>query len=341
MPANPSDPLAQPLSPLSCKLLDAISNNRSIEAARLLSRGASPLAREGLGPTPLLAAVSAGFREGSQACIRLLAGKGGLKERDANGRTPLLLAAWRGLHWALPELAYPGWETDTDKEGNSASALAANYAPCLEWILANGGDCRSPNTAGFTPLMLANYAGAQILLSHHPKIDPDAQNLAGRTALMMAAARGGSPAYMRLLLAHTRDPNIRDIRTGSTALHLALTRFHFETAAVLATACDLTARDHDGRTPVSLSCVSSATAAQLWPLLIAKSADDIDAVGMREALGAEESISAISSPSQPLSKPPLSKFGRFLAESIHRLEEAKALQEATPEPQRRSPSSRL
>lgn len=327
--------LAPPLSPLSHQLLEAIRKGRPVEAERLLSRGADPLAREGLGDTPLLAAVSLAFAEGSQACVRLLASKGGLRERDATGKTPLLRAVSRRIVWAFEILAYPGWESDADAAGNTAALLAAHSPESLAWLLAHGCDSLRPNRFGRTPLMAANYACAQLLLSHPLPPNADARDNDGQTALMHAAQEA-SPAHVALLL-RACSPCLQDANMGATALHWALMRGNFGAAELLASHVDLSIRDSHNRTPLMAPGLASSLASSLWPLLSPARAEDIDAYGMREAL---LEIQSRRSPNSA-SIGPKSKFEAFLAQAIYSLEEAQALSETSAPSSKTSPRSRL
>lgn len=327
--------LATPLPPLSHKLLEAIWKNRPVEAERLLSRGADPLAREGLGDTPLLAAVSLAFVEGSQACVRLLASKGGLFERDGDGRTPLLRAVSRRIVWAFEILAYPGWESDADAAGNTAAQLAAQSPESLAWLLDHGCDSLRPNHFGRTPLMAANYACARLLLDHRLPPNADARDNDGQTALMHAA-QDASPAHVALLL-RACNPNLQDFNMGATALHWALMRGNFGAAELLASHVDLSIRDVHNRTPLMAPGVESSFAASLWPLLASRRAQDIDVHGMREALLRIQNRSLPSSQAPR----PQKKFEIFLARAIHSLEEAQALDESSSPPSKAGPRSRL
>jgi hypothetical protein len=76
--------------------------------------------------------------------------------------------------------------------------------------------------------------------------DVDARNEHGHT-LLMAASIYRWPKIVRLLLAHSANPNARDATTGQTPLHYAARSSYDSVKLLLAAGADATARDHEGK----------------------------------------------------------------------------------------------
>jgi len=104
-----------------------------------------------------------------------------------------------------------------DVEGRTLLHWATDYGfkkeveYLLQWISPNETD-----SEGKSPLHLANYEIAELLLKHGA--DPNLRDRHGRTPLHYAAARDGS--VVMLLLEAGADPNTQD-ENGDTPLHFA------------------------------------------------------------------------------------------------------------------------
>src|SRR5262249_13973398 len=128
----------------------------------------------------LPAALAKAIRDGDLKAVRAQLDAGvDVNARDANGNTPLLLAA-----------VYAGPE-------------------CVELLLNKGADVNAANKAGATPLMRAatDYAKSKLLID--AGADVKAKSALGKTAILIAALKYGNSKTVKLLLdkGAARDPN--------------------------------------------------------------------------------------------------------------------------------------
>ncbi|MGY5125471.1 ankyrin repeat domain-containing protein [Streptomyces nigrescens] len=148
---------------------------------------------------------------------------------DADGETPLYLAAVSGQSDIVRLLLEAGASPDTESRGQPGSeglplcaAACWGHEEVVRALLAHGADpdLREDDGTTYTPLMWAASNGhhrtAQLLLEG--QADPDAGHR-DRTPLMAAAARG-SIAVVRALLRHGATPQLTDAQ-GRTAWHMA------------------------------------------------------------------------------------------------------------------------
>lgn len=192
--------------------------------ALLLGRGADMLAPDIDG----LQAIHRAAAAGSYGCLALLVKRGA----SVHARDPVDGA--RPIHFAA----------------------ASDSRPCVSLLQVHGADIEAEDSAGLRPVhyVVAAHCGdpatAEDVLYHLLtvlKADPDTRNAAGRTALRGAieagclgmcerliargvalgddamwaaihAVQAGSPALLRLVLAHGGDPNAAG-RNGRTPLH--------------------------------------------------------------------------------------------------------------------------
>ncbi|MBI3368603.1 MAG: ankyrin repeat domain-containing protein [Burkholderiales bacterium] len=162
----------------------AVAVDNASAVTELLQRGFDPNARSEQGQTALYLSV----RDGSPKVIQALLDSPALQidAPNAAGETPLMMAALRGrTEWVQTLLdrgaktALPGWNP------LHYAATGEQGEPAVRLLLDRGAaiDARSPN---------------------------------GSTALMMAA-RYGSEASVKLLLARGADPRLRNQREMSPA----------------------------------------------------------------------------------------------------------------------------
>jgi ankyrin repeat protein len=195
-----------------------------------LVRGKDPNARDTVHQrTALMWTI---VRDDTANFDRFMAAGADVNAKDAEGSTPLLVAA---------ELAM--------KHDTTAMAEA---------LVAKGADVAArPGGQGLTPLMHAangNAPGvAQAILSKLDAKDVDVRTGDGMTALSIAAAVGASDV-VEMLLAKGAQVDGRDKRDKTPLMHAAGHSFPGTVPTVtllLGKGADVNARDKEGRTPLS------------------------------------------------------------------------------------------
>lgn len=194
--------VAAAVFPVSADALSDLFKGVEIDAPQMVSRavaaGADPNARDAQGQLPLFLALRG---ESFQAADALLAVTGiAVDAANANGETPLMMAALRGQVAWMQRLLDRG--AMVNKEGWTPLHYAASgpAVPAVELLVARGAtlDARSPN--GTTPLMMAARYGAidaaDLLLAKGA--DPALRNEKGLTAADFAAAAGRETLAERL-----------------------------------------------------------------------------------------------------------------------------------------------
>jgi ankyrin repeat protein len=113
-------------------------------------------------------------------------------------------------------------------------AVQANEVDLAHWLIDSGADPNRANAYEITPLWLAatnrSPAMTEMLLSH--EADATLKMSHGENAVM-AAARSGDAASIRLLLAAGADPNASEELQGETALMWAAAENHGEAIRAL------------------------------------------------------------------------------------------------------------
>jgi ankyrin repeat protein len=175
----------------------------------------------GFGKLPLLMpAAEPGKRA---AVIRLLAGHGmPLEQRDPQGYTPLLNAAYRGNSEAVQTLLELGAKPDAaDHEGFTAlhSAAEQGFVKIVELLLAKGAQPDVPNGTDRSALDCAVLTGhrevVERLLAAGAKVEGLPQSLS--TPVQTAAVQGHA-AVLALLLERGGNPNAAAKKSGMTGL---------------------------------------------------------------------------------------------------------------------------
>ncbi len=103
-------------------------------------------------------------------------------------------------------------------------AASRGHVDFAQFLLDNGADANPVARDGSTPLHLATeYGQRQImrLLLHQP-VNPQVANDEGDTAIQVAVKTEWDEGTVPLLVKNKVDVNSRNIRTGDTALHLAI-----------------------------------------------------------------------------------------------------------------------
>lgn len=209
----------------------ALHSVRNVDSARaLLDAGAEVDDRNDRGGTPLHDAVRvAVWSPAAEAVTELLLERGAaIEARDADGATPLLVAAWLGPPEAVALLLRHGAHANTaDRFGvTPLHRAAAGFHPAsVESLLAHGAKATSEATGdtegirtGWTPLHgVSTTEVAERLLAAGARVDAKASD--GRTALHVAVEMHHAD-IVRVLLAHGADPTARDAH-GITPRDLA------------------------------------------------------------------------------------------------------------------------
>jgi hypothetical protein len=149
---------------------------------------------------------------GGREVLEVLAelGHATLEARDAEGLTPLLLAA------SLPRQGPAG----ADKREMDVPISDIVGASACAWLIAAGADTEARDHLGRTALHLAapnrRLHAVEALVNGGAKLD--ALDELGRTPLMRALAAAAQTEIVEILLAAGADPDIRDVH-GWTALH--------------------------------------------------------------------------------------------------------------------------
>lgn len=188
----------------------------------------------------LIAAAANGELDGVARAMR--AG-GGIKARDAQGRTALLAAAY-GNHVpvALLLMAAGADVNAKDNQEDSAFLLAAaeGYLDIVKLALRSGADVQSTNRYGGTALTPAAHHGHVEVVRELLKtaVPIDHVNKLGWTALLEAIILGDGGArhteIVRLLAAAKADMNLAD-KDGVTPLAHAKRRGFAEMVKILET----------------------------------------------------------------------------------------------------------
>src|SRR5262245_58521683 len=149
---------------------------------RFLSSSPRPVATGAPGKAkPIAADLAAAIRNGDAPAVRRALDAGAdVNGRDADGNTPLILAAF----YAGPE--------------------------CVELLIDKGADVNAANAAGATALIRAatSYEKTRALVTAGANVRVRTADL-GNTPLLLAARRAGNSRTVRLLLDRGADPTER------------------------------------------------------------------------------------------------------------------------------------
>ncbi|MEI7036770.1 ankyrin repeat domain-containing protein [Fulvimonas yonginensis] len=242
----------------------------------LIAKGADVNRASG-GVTALLAATRDSWHGRAEAVMTLLANGASPLATDGEGNTPLHGAALSGepiVAAMLLDAAAP--VNALNKAGVSplaAACRAANW-PLAKFLLEHGAKPAPPE--GEPALVAAagiaddDPSGIKLLLKHRAPVN--ATDLHHRSALMAAAAEGHEQ-IARTLLAAGADPNLAD-RNGTTALMEAARSGASGLVQALAEAhADALARDSHGRDALTLACQSPRADAETVRALLALGAE--------------------------------------------------------------------
>ncbi|MCX7512691.1 ankyrin repeat domain-containing protein [Frateuria hangzhouensis] len=216
-------------------------HGRAEAVMTLLANGASPLATDGEGNTPLHGAA---LSEEPIVAAMLLDAAAPVNALNRAGVSPLA-AACRAANWPLAKFLLEHGAKPALAEGEPALVAAAGIAD-------------------------DDPAGVKLLLKHRASVN--ATDAHQRSALMTAATEGHLQ-ITRALLAAGADPNLAD-RHGTTALMEAARSGADELVQALAEArADARARDSHDRDALTLACQSARAQAGTARALLALGAE--------------------------------------------------------------------
>lgn len=237
-------------------LLKAATYGAPKHVRLLLDHGCQIESRDRNQRTPLILAA----HENSAEVVRLLCDRGAqLNAQDKYGHTALSWAAWTGSLDSIKVLLEAGAKIDlADSDGRPPLFFASNRSPEKVRLLLQKG----ANTQPLKWNRLMRAAATQDvkeLKSSLPKADFDAQDLAKRTALHLAAYLG-NPEIIKLLVSAGAKIDSLD-RDQRTPLHLAALHGKAENIKVLIdSGADPNRLDRRGVPPLSIC--TDATAAE-------------------------------------------------------------------------------
>ncbi|WP_053332772.1 ankyrin repeat domain-containing protein [Candidatus Jidaibacter acanthamoebae] len=181
--------------------------------------------------------VSVAIEKGDLKLLEFLISKeADLNVVNADGKTPLMIAASKRSEEILRMLLENGAEIDKRNDRNSdrykwtALMYAVNigYSKGVKILIENGADVNKKDNDGWTALMLAASSNDKEMVKHlltHPKIEINNQDLKGKTALIHAAENGALDV-VDLLLNNRVDINKVD-NSNKTALHYMVSGTYF------------------------------------------------------------------------------------------------------------------
>jgi ankyrin repeat protein len=191
-----------------------------------------------------------------------------VNQRDEDGRTPLIYAAWGGDLRISELLVNRGADIeaqDRDGRGPLLYAVDGGHDTVTSFLLGKGARIQDPSII----LNAARWPGVLNLVIQ-AGADVRASGRYGRTALHYAADAYAVEA-IGLLLEHGSDPNAQD-QNGMTALHywaldppMHANRASYESKAreaisiLLSSRANIDAKAADGHTPLSLAVERSTT----------------------------------------------------------------------------------
>ena len=182
------------------------------DAIALLDAGADPNFRLEYGKTALMAAAKAGAADLAR---RLVERGADVNARNDNGGTALMFAAIPGHTETIALLIERGADVNAVGHFNWTAVMVAaakGHGEGVRLLLERGADPNVQDTYGWTPLMRAVYGNkraAVAALLGHDRVDLEARDERGATALHVAVERGNA-ALVAELLARGADPGSID-----------------------------------------------------------------------------------------------------------------------------------
>ena len=211
----------------------AIERRDFAGAVELLGAGADPNIRLGYGKTALMARRKRG--RSSLRAVSSNVGRSGA--RNATAGPPLMFAAIPGHVATMALLIEHGADVHALAHFNWTALMVAaskGHGEGVRLLLRHGADPNVQDTYGWTPLMRAVHGDkrdAVTALLEHDRVDLEARDERGATALHVAVERGRSTLVAELL-AHGADPGSTD-DAGRGLLHKASAQGYDDIASML------------------------------------------------------------------------------------------------------------
>ena len=212
----------------------ALERGDVVGAVELLDTGANPNTRLAYGKTALMAAAKAGA---SELVHRLIQRGAEVNARNDNGGTALMFAAIPGHLDTMALLVEHGADVNAFGHFNWTALMVAaskGHGDSVRMLLRYGADPNVQDTYGWTPLMRAVYGNKQDAVSAllgHERLNLEARDERGATALHVAVERGRS-ALVAQLLVYGADPGSID-DAGRNLLHKASVQGYDDIASML------------------------------------------------------------------------------------------------------------
>lgn len=174
---------------------------------------------------------------------------------DANGDQLLPDAVKQGNHAAVERLLRDHADVnEVQSDGSTALVLAADRGELeiVRLLIAAGADVNAQNAFGATPLAAACASGhgAIVRILLEARADPNRTLLLGESPLMTAVDMADVGA-VRALLEHGANTELRESKSGQTALMWAAAESHSEIVRLLIEhGADVRARSNNGFTPL-------------------------------------------------------------------------------------------